>query len=90
MPPNTQQSEKKGWQQAYATAVKRAEEKVMVYRKTRDHAHDAEFRRVIERVRLVLSEGNLPSAEDLNVVYYLVGDWPVGHAPRHIRAQFET
>ena len=76
------------WLKCYSARSKIAHTKVIAYRKTREDPCDQEFQTVIRRVQLLLSEGKLPCAEDMNVVYYLIGAWSTGQAPRHLRDAF--
>lgn len=76
------------WLRHYAAPSKHAYTKVIAYQRTRQDPHNQEFQAVIKRVQLLLSEGKLPCAEDMNVVYYLIGAWSTGQAPRHLRDAF--
>ena len=88
IPPEVRQRHHQAWIVCYTPRVRRAHQNVIAYRRYQNDPHDQEFRTVIERVRLQLGEGNLPCAEDMNVIYYLIGSWALGQAPRHIRAAF--
>ncbi len=90
IPAATQQRHRTAWTDYYSRILKTAHTKVFVYRKTSEHPHDTHYRSVIERVQLVLHDGNLPCAQDMNVVYYLIGTWAPGQAPRHLRTALEA
>lgn len=77
------------WLAAYQTPVQMAYRNLLVYKRLSNHPRYADFCQTVQRVRTLLLSSQLPTAEDLNIIYYVLGSWRTGEAPRHLRSAYE-
>ncbi|AZI45252.1 hypothetical protein EHF33_20300 (plasmid) [Deinococcus psychrotolerans] len=76
------------WLKEYREPVKIAHRNLRIYKRLSNHMHYTDFCKTIERVQETLLRNQLPMAEDLNVIFYVIHTWPTGRAPRHLLTQY--
>lgn len=76
------------WLTFFRPKVVLAHRKVVAYGQRRDDVHNEAFCAVLEKTLETVKIGQLPEATEMNTVYYLLGQWRAGHAPRHLREAY--
>lgn len=76
------------WQVFFGPKVQLTHRKIVIYRHRSDDIHHQAYCRVLSGAWDTLRAGQLPKATEMNTVYYLMGQWPIRQAPRHLREAY--